>query len=308
MKRMMFLLIAGVMFFAFVACDSTGGDFMSRQNLSEPPTAQEPQTFDESQPNGSEGNESEMDVFPKNEIVEAMIEEYENPPYEKPFWASAKPNGIKLYYGDTIVRPPLELSAEEGRSLWFAAYVSKAVTGIAYCVEEGVNPVLILTSGDMGQTWQTDKLYVQNIEKYRYDYPYLAYTDQDNGVLLLSDADNECLLYQSQGAGANWNLVSTFSVPEGSYGLSVTDDAIFIPGRANGYPAILRSENGTDWNSIPLAVDTTAYVSGHCSDVEFRDNVGLAQVAVYDVSGGGFSLYFASDDGGKKWMIYETER
>ena len=306
MKRIASLLITGAICLMLAACDGAAdNELASQQVSSESQTVEEQQLSSNPQQNESTDDKSTDGVFPVNEIVEAMIEEYENPPLYRPAWSDAKPEGINLHYGETTVQAPVKLSADRGTS-GCAIYVSEAATGIAYCIEQKVNPVTILTSGDMGQTWQTYELNVEGIEKY--DYYYLTYANQNNGLFLMTDADGECQLFRSEDAGSEWNFAGTFIGPDEIHYLHATDDAIFIAGKMSGYPAVLKSENGIEWVSVSLPVDTTAYVSGQGSQIEFRDGVGLVAATVYSKDGSWSRQYFASDDGGEKWAFYETGR
>lgn len=265
----------------------------------------------------SEGPSSQPDDGPgtqKNETVEALLKDFNNPPKSGPALVLGKPSGFKLMYNNSDPVPVPIPSSGPGLDQPNAASLRNDAVVIAYGPEDNSDTVSVISTVDRGQSWQSSSFEVKDAGKY--NYFNLAFQDAEKGVLVLCERTNDNepvysdqdtgLIFATGDRGITWSSPVPFPTMEVFYGVTATGSGYCIAGGIGSYPVILKSGDGMSWNEITLPLDMNEYTEGYCRYAAFSGDTGLAVVTGIDADGKTTSLYFYSEDNGESWSPYKN--
>lgn len=325
MKRCIAVLLSILL---LSACDTGGqspaaGSGIGSSDPSGPAPAASPSeptpAADPSEPDPA-ASRSETDPSPdsapeprRNEIVEALLREYDNPNPNLATLAEAKPDGLDLYFSDgTTAHLPIP-STGPGVPQNHAASLRNDAVVIAYDPEDGSDTVTVISTVDRGQRWRTASLDVGEIEKY--GYYFLAFQDGEKGILALCERDRDggpifstqdtSLIFATEDAGATWGAPDFLPVMEDIWGVTGAQGCYCISGRMGSRPVVLKSGDGRSWDTISLPFDASKYTTAYCQYTMFSGDIGLAKVTATKTTGDNDFLNFFSEDGGQSWSLYE---
>lgn len=306
MKRSLPLLLALLLCLTAVSCDKN-----TTPPLSDPPeeNAQSSGNPDpiESEPQSDAPTVTLSDADKAR--LEKLINDYRWPPQDIPAVSDAKPSGFNFYYdyqdGSQIrAHMPEDYGPEAGQRYCF--FVSLEVTVAALGPSEKTDGLTLLVSHDKGQTWETVKPPVEEIETY--PAYHISFQDESNGLLILSNKET-AVTYSTADGGREWTLAGSFVPPEVFYQLRAGEGRYLMTGRDDSCPIVSQSADGVHWKETLLPMDRESYTSGDSVYVSFDGDIGLAVATVRtsddDIGFDVHHLYFATVDGGESWMLYD---
>lgn len=305
MKRFLPLLLALLLCLTTVSCEKK-----VKSPSSDPPKESSPSSAspDAAGPEPESNAPAALSDADKARL-EALIDAYKHPPQDIPAASEAKPSGINFYYnyedGSRIrAHMPEDYGPEIGQRYSF--FVSLEVTVAALGPSDKTDGLVLLVSHDKGQTWETVRPPVEDIEKYL--YYYIAFQDENSGLLILSDEET-AVTYSTVDGGREWGLAGSFAVPEIFYELHTANDQYFLIGRNDGCPIVSQSADGVYWEESVLPMDREKYAKGDTVYASFDGEIGLAVATVWTnddpVDFEIHRLYFASTDHGVSWTLYD---
>lgn len=249
----------------------------------------------------------------RNETVEMLLREYNDPPKSGPTCVLGKPSGLELMFsGGNRVHVPIPslgpgLDQTNDVSLRYDAVV------IAYGPEDNADTVSVLSTVDQGQSWQSSGFEVKDAGKY--NYFILSFQDAEKGILVLCERTNDNepiysdedtgLIFATEDTGATWGSPVSFPTMERLYKVTANQGCYCIVGEIGIHPVILKSGDGRNWEELTLPLDADRYLEGYCKYAAFSGDTGLAVVVGTNVEGKTDLLYLFSEDGGQSWSLYE---
>ncbi len=195
-------------------------------------------------------------------------------------------------------------------------YISKEKTAVAYGGAQYGEPVYVLTSGDMGKTWDKSEVIAVNVGVRKL---YVGFSTVNNGWLVICNfhgmGHEDHYIYQTSDGGKTWTQISN---PNDLYGRVATGAGFatsqigFISYRyeTEFQPAILRTmDGGYTWEKlyVTLPDEFKSYNKTPLSPV-FSGNEGLYPIKLSSGDGYYKTIYLTSSDRGKTWKYDEASQ
>ncbi len=182
----------------------------------------------------------------------------------------------------------------------------------AYLSEKDTNTISFVSTIDGGQSWQTSEL--NNVENANERSWKLALrNDEEGGLLVCGYNGGDHIFYTTEDTGKTWEQASSIpgSAITGVCNMQTQGLSYWITGHKSHYPAILKSDDGVNWQETQISIDTKKYKSGFVNRVyiDFDDvGMGLAEVAGETSDGDTVPMLYYSEDHGETWSFYKIGR
>jgi hypothetical protein len=269
-----------------------------------------------------EKHTAEIDTAPETVPAEETGEAFDNIALlgEGNSYSVNKDGNVILSYKSsaTEAEAPLKLlpsgsGDESGLSAEDAGfYISEKKTAIAYGGRPYGEPVRVMTSEDMGKTWETSEAIAQNVGVSKL---YVGFNTPDNGWLVITNfhglGNEDHYVYLTADGGKTWTQIGNpnelyarvatgagFSTPNIGF-ISYRVD--FEPG-----PAIYRTlDGGYTWKKLEVTVPDGYDYNTPLSPV-FSGANGVYPIEYRTDDGSIITYYLTSDDYGRTWTYDEA--
>jgi hypothetical protein len=225
-------------------------------------------------------------------------------------WALGRDRTVNLYYDDpmTPVTAPIILESDMN-TVGYDFFVTKELTAIVFGALEPSEPVTIMISTDMGQSWETvEILFDEGGTTFR--TKWIDFINEKDGYLCLNAYDDGYgIIYMTTDGGLTWQETGRYELPQnrGVMGITfVTRERFFISAWEGLTPLLFQSDDsGLSWTQREVQIpDELFYDRGAFFDKTiFENEKGILPLILLFQQENAQRVYFGTTDYGSTWIF-----